>query len=265
MSNHEPDLHVASLRYTLRPSEHVSYANPEPLEFETEHARFRLAEGKLSCEMKTHYSKAQEARAVIDPVLRAWEVATDLQRSRGELRFDFEAPDIIDRSPPPAGGGRMLVMAALEGHSTFSATLSCHVTRVHYPEPPPSTFRLSADAESILLRYEGYLDGREPLPTMAYFCLTVLEAQAGAKARGRRKRAAKMYSIEKAVLDKLGELASERGDRLTARKATAVRPLTGLETTWLEAAVKMLIWRLGDSHSPQSLPPIKMSDLPTLK
>jgi len=55
-------------------------------------------------------------------------------------------------------------MAAFKGHCSFSVTLSCDVTRVRYPEPPPGTFRLSADAESILLRYEGYLNGREPLP-----------------------------------------------------------------------------------------------------
>jgi len=82
------------------------------------------------------------------------------------------------------------------------------------------TFRLNPDAESILLRYHGHLDGREPLPAMAYFCLTVLEAKTGG-----RESAARAYRIEKAVLNRMGELTSLRGDRLTARKATGVQPV----------------------------------------
>jgi hypothetical protein len=118
---------------------------------------------------------------------------------------------------------------------------------------------MKPDAESILLRYHGYLDGREPLPSMAYFCLTVVEAKTGG-----REIAATAYRIEKAVLSTMGELASLRGDRLTARKASVVQPLTGQERAWLEAAVKMLIWRLGDTRKRSALPLITMSDLPTL-
>jgi hypothetical protein len=257
----KPDFHVVSLSYKLRPSDQVTYVSPAPVEFETEEVRFRLAKGKLTCEMKSHISRAEEARAVVEPVLRAWEVDADLRWNRGELRFEFDAADIVDRTPLPPGVVRGHAHVLL-GVAAISAvgTVSVHVTRAHYPEPP-GAFRLNPDAESILLRYQGYLAGREPLLSMAYFCLTVIEANAGSRAS-----AARTYGIDKALLGKMGELTSRRGDRLSARKATAgrVQPLIGPESAWLEAAVKTLIWRLGDTRKATALPLITMSDLPRL-
>jgi hypothetical protein len=36
---------------------------------------------------------AEEARAVVEPVLRAWEVDADLRWNRGELRFEFDGAE----------------------------------------------------------------------------------------------------------------------------------------------------------------------------
>lgn len=255
-----PDFHVVSLRYVLRLNNRVTYVSPPLVEFETEEARFRLADGNLTCEIKTHFKTAEAARAVVEPVLRAWEVDADLRWNQGELRFKFDGVEIIDRSLAPPGVSRghahMTGVAAV----SFVGTVSVHVSRGHYPEPP-GTFRLNPDAESISHRYRGYLDGREPLLSMAYFCLTVLEANC----RGRAPAAA-AYRINEAVLGKMGELATRRGDRSNARKATAgpVQPLTGAESAWLESAVKTLIWRLGDTREATTLPLITMSDLPAL-
>ncbi len=259
MADSAPDFHVVSLRYSLRPSDRVTYVNCPSVIFDREESLFCLAEGKLTCEMKTHFSTAEAARAVVEPILRAWEVDADLRLTRGELRFKFEGADIIDRSPAPPGVTHGCAYMVLPGLMVSGiGTVSLHVDRARYPEPP-GTFRLDPDAESILLRYHGHLDGREPLPAMAYFCLTILEAKTGG-----RESAATAYRIEKAVLNRMGELTSLRGDRLTARKATGVQPLTGQERAWLEAAVKMLIWRLGDTRTLSNLPVITMSDLPMI-
>jgi hypothetical protein len=97
---------------------------------------------------------------------------------------------------------------------------------------------------------------------MAFFCLTVVEASAGG-----RLAAAKKYGIEKNVLGKLGELTSERGDRLTARKVRRnkpMRPLTGAETAWVLSVLEAIIIRIGDTRDITCLPKIKMSDLPYL-
>jgi hypothetical protein len=180
--------------------------------------------------MKGHFSSPEDARSVVEPVLRAWEVATDLQRSRGELRFSFVAADIIDE--------RGIVVGPASAPSGTSARMDpLPVIRTEYPAPPSESFRLNAEAWTILHRYEGYLEQREPLQAMAYFCLTVLEG----KGRHKRQRAADKYNIDIAVLDTIGTLTTKHGDDLNARKASAAQPLTAAQQTWLEAAVKKLI------------------------
>lgn len=259
-----PDWHVVCLHYALQSSDRVTYTSPPSVEFEVDEALFRLADGNLTCDMKTHFLTQDAARTVVEPVLRAWEVDADLRWIQGALRFKFNRAEIIDRSPVPPGDIRVYATAPAPELLAIGGTVSVRETRCHYPAPP-CTFRLNPDAESILLRYQGYLGGCEPLPSMAYFCLTVLEATAGGKG-DRRQRAAKTYGIEKPVLDKIGELASRPGDRSSARKAAAgpVQPISGLEFGWLEAAIKTLILRLGDTRKAATLPLITMLDLPKL-
>jgi hypothetical protein len=254
-----PDFHVVSLWYALRPSKDVSFTNPPPVEFETDDARFRLDEGKLTCEMNRHFANVDDACHAIEPAVRAWEVDADLRWGLGGLRFSFDGADVIDRTPPPPGVVNAYAFVGGVGALTATGTLSVHVTRAAYPAPPPPTFRLNPDAKSILARYQGYRDGREHLTSMAYFCITFLEAKAGS-----RGDAADAYRIDLPVLRKVGELTSTRGDAMNARKADAAKPLAGAEHEWLEAAVKMMIWRLGDTRTGPALPMVTMSDLPTL-
>ena len=255
--NPAPNLHVVSLEYILLSNERVIYKNPPPIEFETDEALFHLADGVLKCKMKERFSDAVAARKVVEPILRAWEVDTDLGHNRGELRFKYKMAEVIDLSPAPSGS----VTAKVVGNAMLSATgtLSTHDTRSRYPEPPPDHFRLNPDAESILLRYEGYLGGREALPAMAYFCLTLLEGKAGG-----RGKAVAMYGIHRDVLSKIGKLSTQRGDLQSARKASATQPLSGAESAWLEEAMKTLVRRLGDTRSPASLRVVSMTDLPKL-
>ena len=100
---------------------------------------------------------------------------------------------------------------------------------------------------------------------MAYFCLTVLEIATGSKRDKRRKAAAK-YRIEPAVLKKLRELSSDRGDPRRARKmpTPATPPLSGTEEAWIHAAIKQLILRVGDQRNVLDLPTITMADLPRI-
>jgi hypothetical protein len=229
------------------------------MEFETGEVHFRLADGKLTCKMKTHFASVDEARQAAEPVIRAWEVDADLRWGRSGLQFIVDSADVVDRTPAPPGVAHATAFVGGVGAITMTGSVSVHVSRAQYPAPPPPTFRLSPDAESILARYDGYRNGREPLQSMAYFYLTVLEAKAGS-----RKDAEKTYRIDLPVLSKMGELTSTRGDSKTARKANALQPLTGVEYAWLESAVKMLIWRVGDTRGPGALPVITMADLPNL-
>lgn len=163
---------------------------------------------------------------------------------------------VLRLRPGVVHGSAYVVVA---GTVMATGTATVHVTRSTYPAPPPPTFCLNPDAESVLARYQGYRDGREPLQAMAYFCLTFLEAKAGS-----RQQAASIYRIDLPVLRKMGELTSTRGDTSNARKAHAVQRLTSAEHAWLEAAVKILIWHLGDTRNAAAIPMITMSDLPNL-
>lgn len=259
-----PDFHVSSLAYKIRASDSVTYLDPPPVSFETEDARLQLSGGKLRCEMKVHFATEAEARAAIEPILRAWEADADLQWNRGELRFEFERADVVDRSPVLPGENRAMVCFASAADAIcLVGKVTVHVGRARYPEPPRA-FRINPDVESLLQRYRGHLDGHEPLLSMAYFCLTLVESKGGNKPR--RASAAARYRIDQVVLSKLAELTSTRGDHITARKVTAtpIRQLSGPEGAWVEAAVKMLIWRLGDIRKTTDLPLITLSDLPNL-
>jgi hypothetical protein len=210
--------------------------------------------------MRTHCDDISDALALIEPVLRSWEANADLTLSREEVRFDFVTADVVDRAPLLAGSGRMRVLAAQTGHFAVGGmNVTLCAERARYPEPP-YRFRLTPDAKSLLDRYNGYLDGREPLPAMAYFCLTMLEAIAGS-----RPGAAKHFGIDSKVLSKVGEVTANRGDLLTARKGRAIQPLTSKERAWLEAAVRAFIYRVGDTRPISTLPTLTMADLPKLQ
>lgn len=254
-----PDYHVVSLRYALKHENEVTFDNPPPVEFETEEAKFRLDEGSLLCEMKIHFRTADAARAVIDPTLRAWEIEAALKRNLYGLRFEFVCGDVIDREPTAAGNAIIAVSAANMVSVGLDAILC--VGWASYPDPP-QIFRVTPDVESLFLRYKKYLERKEPLLSMAYFCLTVLEASAGSRAD-----AAQDFRIERNVLNKLGELTSERGDAATARKrdrSKPMQPLSGTEATWINECVKAMILRVGDTRSFDKLPVLTMADLPGL-
>jgi hypothetical protein len=110
---------------------------------------------------------------------------------------------------------------------------------------------------------------------MAYFVLTVLENPATAReqaasspnkrvASKRRRKAAEAFAIDLEILDKLGELSSTAGDRLTARKVEnkPFRGLSGSEEKWIEQAVRKLIHRLGEHALGAPLERITIHDLP---
>ena len=211
--------------------------------------------------MKLHAATFEEARALVDPIVRDWEIEVELARSRGELRFVFEDAEIIDRTPSTSRDVKGHAMVALTGsYLATMGNLTCHITRRQYPDPPVG-FRLTPDAESILLGFRGYQDGREPLLSMAYFCLTVVESTA--TARDRRKNAAQMFSIEEGVLDKLGDLTANRGDRSDARKArSSTQALTGTERAWIESTIKQLVLQLCDPAAGCERKPLTMTSLP---
>jgi hypothetical protein len=263
-----PDPHVQALRYALKTDASLRFEDPPPLEHETDAFRLLLDQGKLRVEMKEHHPTVASARAAVDRYLRGWELDFQLRHGRRSLWFDFEDSELVDRDPHPAGvvvGVADIQLGAISGTITATSTArgTIHGSMKAYP-PPPGRFEISPDVESMRNRYDGFVQGREPLSSMAYFCLTVVEAAGGETRRGRvrREAAARRFAIHLDVLDALGHLTSEKGDR----KATSAGPHVADEEKWIDAAVRALIRRLAEhAEDPTDpLPLLTMNDLPPL-
>lgn len=259
------DPHVVSLRYRLVPIERAGrsaeFDTPPPLEHTTKAFRVRLDSGIATFEMREHHPSEASARSVVDPFARAWEIKHALSAGVSEFALEYEDAEVIDREPPPPpppGSPKIVQVGAATAVGT-AASVGVKITRTKYPDPP-SDFALDPDVEALWQRWEGYLEAREPLQGMAYFCLTVLQMYGG------RSGAAARFGVSGKVLATLARLATETGDPATARKAEgASRPITPAEEAWVEATMKRLVQRAGQiTAGVTDLPEITMSELPRL-
>ena len=242
------DPHVETLTYRVETEPTLVFDNPPPVEHHIKAFTVRLADGLVTVEMHEHHASEESARRVVDEYLRGWEITAALQFGRSDMKFRFDRAAVIDRDPPPPGN-HMRISARAFGTAEAFGTLTVRATRRQYPAPP-ADFILSPDVESMWRRFEGYLRGREPLPSMAYFCLTVVEAsvkyEEGRSGGNLRKQLGARYRVHSDVLNTVGKLTALGDDSNARKKIAGSRPLTGEETAWLEAVIKSLIRRMGE-------------------
>jgi hypothetical protein len=243
------DPHVAVMKYRLVVADSFEFRDPPDVEVDVPQFGGRLSKGLLTLEPRQHFAAESEVKPIADAFVLAWEIDDGLRYDRPRFHFGFERSEIIDRHPTPG---------ALVGHihafSTFTGTLTS--IALAYPIFPHD-FVITPEVKKLWDRFSKYLAGGESLPNMAYCCLTLLEGK-----KGGRKAAATKYQIQYAVLDKLGELSSERGDNLTARKITPrTSPFSEKERNWTESAIKTIIRHLATRSAGTRL---TMADLPPL-
>lgn len=250
------DPHVVALVYRINHSESVNYNNAKTLEYGTAEFKVRVANREARFEMKEHYATEEAARAVVEPFIRAWEVAAAIDGRPGEFELDFANAEIIDRNPPP--GVVIHVSTARMKITGYPPTIV--VGRSCYPAPPTG-IAVNADVEAMIGRYARSRDGKDTLPGMAYFCLTVIEESAGG-----RPAAAKKFMVEKDVLSTLGHLTGEKGGADARKGKGRASEFTTAERRWIDEALKKLIRRAAEvAYDPAaSLARITMADLPTL-
>jgi len=242
------DPHVNALHYRVVEGKTVDYNNASPISEITEDFEFYLNGKTAIFKMKEHYSTANEAKAVVEQYLRAWDILSGLEQEPDCFRLVFHHADIIDRSPSKKDASVINLRVHISNHAVASDNVSIHISMDKYP-PFPKGFSASPDAETMYLRYKAYRQNRETLTSMAYMCLTVLEASAGS-----RRKAARKYNIEFTVLDTLGRLASTKGNTTEVRKFPdngMFVPLSPKEKDWILSVIKALIRRVGEySHDP---------------
>lgn len=248
------------MHYEVGSGEGISYRNPEPVSFSNHLGTFDLGDNKLRIAPTEHFSDEDEARRAVEPFLRAWEIEADLSSNVGMIRFKFERVELVDRDPPPPGSPQVI---EVKGASMMlvGASASLHLTCTKYPQPP-KTFRATPEVQHAYRRWIGFRSGKEPLQSMAYFVLTLLESAAGS-----RQSAARSFQIDVAVLGTIGRLSSTKGDESTARKAgpgNQFQELSGAEKQWLEEAVRRVVHRLGEHASGAPLTLISLTDLPSI-
>lgn len=260
------DPHVNALTYVLVTEASLSFDNPPPIEIEFPSFSICLQDGILTVTMLEHFSSQDRARQCVEPILEAWTLDVGLRAGRDEFSFRFQNAALVDRNPPPPSPGHIL--QANVGEITVAGmSASCTVTRKHYP-PPPNGLLVSADVRTMWNRYLNYVAEKEPLLSMAYFCLTVIENSTGVNKK-KRKHAGELYSISQDLLDKLGQLVSEHGDETQARKLvpkSTRRPLSGAEETWIKDAIRLIIRRKAeyDSSPGSVLPLLDLDQLPVV-
>lgn len=254
------DPHVQMMHYAVGSGESISYSDPEPLSFANHLGAFDLNLGKLKIAPVEHFPDDEEARQAIEPFLRAWEMEADLISNVGMIRFTFERVELIDRDPPPPGAPQIIQLKGIASVSVFGHA-SVHLTCGKYPGPPDA-FRATSEVEHAYRRWIGYRSGKEPLQSMAYFVLTLLESSAGD-----RKEAARSFNIDLDVLRTIGRLISTKGDPGTARKVvpgTSFQELSGAEKAWLERVIPLIIRRVGEHASGTPLTLISLAHLPRI-
>ena len=180
--------------------------------------------------------------------------------------MQFQQAEVIDRDPSPSPPGAVIASGTPIVAVGTPGSATGLVTKPSYP-PPPSGVPLKADDPDVKTMYDrlsGYSEGREPLPSMAYFCLTVLELPFPGSRSARRTAADAHYDIDVAVLNEIGDLSSTRGGKGLARKAEGKVELSPKESRFLEEAVKQMIRRAAElAQEPDGVfPPITLADLP---
>jgi hypothetical protein len=251
------DPHVESLEYKFVNDDSTRvFKNPGPRDYETPDFNLRLADDHLTVKMKTHCATEQEACALVDPFLRAWEINQALQiGGRRAIHFDFLKPNLIDLQPSP---GSHILLAGSGTLSIRGNARTLVTTHSEYPAPP-ANFVASSDVRMLWTRYQEYAEGREPLASMAYACYRYINDALG-KDDGPAAKKFKLSGGRDGVLATLRRLAGGKG----RRKHLAQAPYTPQEETWVATTVRVLIHRVAEHAAGTTLKEITMADLPRL-
>ena len=242
--------HVTKLIYRVT-LEDTDVSGLVPRSWEDELGSFRLADGMLVVEPKEHFRDDRSAHSALEPYLRRFEIGHHLTDGR-RIRFELES----SRTEHSEHGQADVIFTAYERIEVSERiSLVRRPQRTQYPEPVES-FVISEDVETAYQRWDNYRKGREPLPGVAYFVLSLLKRRVGGLAA-----ASDRFRISRNVLKRMGELSSRAGTSATARKADH-REMAPEEAAWLEKTIKCVILRLGnDEQLPDK---ITMDDLPLL-
>jgi hypothetical protein len=249
------------LVYRLHPADGVAFAaDAAPQQRAEPLFRLRLAGGVATFTMTDPDLPGEEACRITEQYADAWRIHAGVAAGRPLGHFVFAGMSRVSDhgisvTPAPA---------------TARASAAAVVPPIAYPEPPRD-FVVDDDVATMWFRYERYQRGGEPLLSMAAFCLNVLEMAVGwGRSRdNRRDKAAQRYGIDKDLLDKLGDVTAEGGDRREARKwdpDSRGLSLRAQQRAEVDRLARLLIRRAGEHAADPArvLPRVGLIDFPAL-
>ena len=181
--------------------------------FKEDHFTVEIQDQRVFFRFRAHYTSEDEARSAIRSYLQNWEFLVGLERGPDAFHLRFLRSEIIDRNPPK--GVQPVRISIATGIPKVTAIGT--VRPLRYPKPAAtSTIQRTPEIDSMYHRYLGYRTVQEPLPSMAYFCLTMLKRVAQKKGTG----ASKEFGISSKVIKTVSRLSSTAGGEM-ARKQVA--------------------------------------------
>ena len=231
------DPHVEALIYVVEHDKSSDYSRASAIEIEHLQFRLKLKDGEARFEVKEHYPTRQQAERAIKPFIDQWELRASLESGPGTFALKLKRDETIDRKPTP---GVISVSASPISWRFIVGSPTVTVTR-QYPHPPPEC-RMNIsnpDVQTMLHQYLGYREGREPLPSMAYFCYEVFAKRLGNDS----EHAARRHKLSHKLVKMVGNLASNKGGDQARKQSGICHPLTQSEVQFLQKAVGAMIVR----------------------
>ena len=250
------DPHVSSLRYVIKCEDGYAFDNPPMVLVSMPQFDGVLENGIFTATLMQHYGNVPEARTAVDAYLRSWEIKAGVSRAAEIFRFFFQSANVVDRAPPVPGS---LHAAAICEVVCAADLCTTSLTMAVYP-PPPIDFIANELVEMLWYRYSLYLNRREPIFGMAYFCYTCIK-----KTCSKDNNTAMKFKVSQVVLRKLSELSTKLGDKTNARKLTSdLRLPTQNEINWLGETVRSLIQQIGMVSAGVQPSELTMANLPSI-
>ena len=231
------DPHVEALIYVVEHDNSSDYSLAKTIEIEHTTFRLKLEDSEARFELREHFPTWQQAQQAIQPFIQQWELRASLEPGPGTFTLKFKRPEMIDSKPTPG----VISVSALP--ISFNFTISSPTVTVsrQYPQPPYER-RMdidNPDVQTMLHRYIGYRQGRELLPSMAYFCHDVFANRLGKDA----KHTATKHKISHKLVERVRILASKKGGDQARHHFAICHPLTQPEVQFLRKAVAAMIIR----------------------
>ena len=225
----------------------VDYSKVPPLCIEEDEFRVMAKGDTVRFDLKVPVTSDDLARNRVAAYITRWEIDEGLRRNSDcfILKFNYS----IDDGPSPKG---------LPAKFSVNPSTATGVVGASRFPARPTGFTVDPIVEWMYNRYMRYRRNRDTLPSMAYFCLTVLEEKFGGD-----RNAAQRLQVSRNVFEEIRRLSSTRGGHGEARKAKgATLELSATERLFLEESTRQIIRRCAEvlDGSPREFQKITRAD-----